>query len=165
MHAEIGDVDRYIDTSDVGVFLSERKTARTLLSRQRDAITTLEVRLAKQNLKSGKLSVSRFSRRETAKLAAAQLSFDVVGPIAFSHCPACGKEILSPSVEGQCHVCKENLDPDIEKARYNQIRLDLEIQSRETNQLLRQKNGSLNEKLAEIRKNEASTSATLRSIK
>ncbi len=153
LQAEIGDVDRYVDTGEVGDFLTERKTARTRLSKQRDAITALEDDISEAEFELREIAQFQgFLEEQSAKLAAAQLSFDVVGAIAFSHCPACGKEIVASDVEGQCHVCKEDLDPEIEKARYNQIRLDLEIQSRETNQLLSQKNGSLTEKQAEIRK-------------
>ena len=153
LHAEIRDVDRYIDTGEVGDFLTERKTARTRLSKQRDAISALEGDISEAEFELREIAqFQNFLEEQTAKLAAAQLSLDVVGAIAFSHCPACGKEIVAQDVEGQCHVCKEDLDPDIEKARYNQIRLDLEIQSRETNQLLSQKSGSLTEKLSEIRK-------------
>ncbi|WP_406735864.1 AAA family ATPase [Thioclava sp. GXIMD4215] len=153
LHDEIENVDRHIDTGEVGNFLAERKAARARLSKQREAITSLEGDISEIEFELREIAqFQTFLEEQQFKLAAAQLSFDVVGAIAFSHCPACGKEIVTPDVEDHCYVCKESLDPDIEKARYNQIRLDLEIQTRETNQLLSQKNGSLTEKLSEIRK-------------
>lgn len=153
LHAEIADVDRVVDTGEVGDFLTERKAARTKLSKQRDDISALEATISEAEFELREIAQFRtFLDEQTDKLAAAQLSFDVVGVIAFSHCPACGKEINEHSPEGHCHVCKEDLDPDIEKSHYNQIRLDLEIQSRETNQLLSQKNAALSVKLSDIRK-------------
>lgn len=153
LYDDIKEVDSYVDTGEVGDFLTERKTARTRLSKQREAITALEADISEAEFELREISqFQNFLEEQTVKLAAAQISFEVVGAIEFSHCPACGKEIFDSDSEGQCHVCKEDLDLDIERERYNQIRLDLEIQSRETNQLLVQKKGSLNGKVAEIRK-------------
>ena len=153
LHVEIRDVDSYVDNIEVGDFLTERKAARTRLSKQRDDVYDLENDISEAEFELREIAqFQTFLEEQATKLAAAQLAFDVVGVIAFSHCPACGKEIVENGVEGQCHVCKEDLDPGIEKSRYNQIRLDLEIQSRETNQLLAQKSASLTQKQAEIRK-------------
>lgn len=154
LHAEIQDVDRHVDNLKVGDFLAERRSTRTRLSKQRDAMTSLEGDISEAEFELREIAqFQTFLVEQTTKLAAAQLSFDVVGVIEFSHCPACGKEIVDTGVDGQCHVCKEDLDPDIEKSRYNQIRLDLEIQSRETNQLLDQKRAALTNKQSEIRQN------------
>jgi hypothetical protein len=152
LHDEIANVDLHVDDIEVGDFLTERKNARTRLSKQRDEVSALESDISEAEFELREIAQFRtFLEEQTTKLAAAQLSFDVVGVIAFSHCPACGKEIMDVGGDGHCHVCKEDLDPDIEKSRYNQIRLDLEIQSRETNQLLDQKRVSLTNKQSEIR--------------
>jgi len=92
-----------------------------------------------------------YFRGDYPKLEATQISFDVVGVIEFSHCPSCGKELIRSDKKDQCHICKEPIDPEVEKSRYNQIRLDLEIQSRETNQLLDQKRAALTKHKTEIR--------------
>ncbi|MEH6740929.1 MAG: hypothetical protein V7695_20640, partial [Sulfitobacter sp.] len=152
LHVEIGDVDQHVDNAEIGDFLTDRKNARTQLSKQRNDMSSLEADISEAEFELREIAqFQTFLEEQTEKLAAAQLSFDVVGVIAFSHCPACGKEIVGSGTDAQCHVCKEDLDPDIEKSRYNQIRLDLEIQSRETNQLLEQKRISLSKKQTEIR--------------
>ena len=65
----------------------------------------------------------------------AQLSLSTAQRVA-------GNSLRIP-LEGQCVVCKSPLDLDRENARYNQIRLDLEIQIRESGQLIRQKESEL----------------------
>lgn len=78
------------------------------------------------------------------KVIFAEATFETVGSIEFTRCPACGEELVPYMPENHCVVCKSPLDSEREKSRYNQIRLDLEIQTRESGHLISQKETELN---------------------
>jgi hypothetical protein len=81
---------------------------------------------------------------------------DVVGGIEFSYCPACLSSLLPAKGDGHCVLCGSTIDPEREKSRYLQIRLDLALQLKESRQLLddRQKDIEQGERVArELRRN------------
>ncbi|WIW45404.2 AAA family ATPase [Bradyrhizobium sp. 62B] len=73
-----------------------------------------------------------------------------VGNIEFQYCPACLKP-LSEAEPGHCIVCHQVLDVDEVKSKYFEIRIDTELQIRESRQLLDSKNGQLLEAQAQAR--------------
>jgi hypothetical protein len=84
-----------------------------------------------------------------------------LGTIEFQYCPACLKP-LSP-VEGKhCVVCSEPIDEDKAKSRYLEIKVDNELQIRESRQLLKAKAAELEGLQSElrIRRREYSTAVT-----
>ena len=78
------------------------------------------------------------------KLSFAEATLTSVGAIEFTHCPACGIELDAEVGKQHCVVCRSPLDMDRERGRYNQIRLDMEIQARESRQLIAQKESEVN---------------------
>lgn len=66
----------------------------------------------------------------------AEKTADFLGEIEFSHCPSCLQEIKRTSDGEDCHLCGQHIDADLSASRYNQIRVDLELQIKESNQLL-----------------------------
>ena len=81
----------------------------------------------------------------------AEATFDAIGSIEFTHCPACGDELDLDTPKVCCIVCKSPIDLDKEGARYNQIRLDLEIQARESRQLIEKMQGERREAQKKLR--------------
>ena len=120
------------------------KTAHELLIKQRGQLKKLEFQ--KRNFEYEQREISEFIEYLDGlkkKLTFAEATFRAIGSIEFTRCPACGEE-LEPEVPANlCLICKAPINPETEKARYNQIRLDLEIQTRESGHLLDQKKTEL----------------------
>ena len=144
LQQQVDNVDLLVNPGEVKEYLAERRTAQASLIRQREKLQDLE--LAEKNLEYELREIKEFVAflsELMEKLSFAEATFDAIGSIEFIHCPACGAELAPDTPGGQCVVCKSPLDPDRENARYNQIRLDLEIQTRESGQLIRQKGSEL----------------------
>lgn len=150
---EIDNVDSAVQIGDVEAYIKNRMVAQKSLRKVANEARKVEVKIATTEFELREIEeFSQYLTDLIAKLSNTEGTFDVVGPIEFTHCPACG-ELLDDSVDdSDCHVCKRPRDPDREKSRYNQIRLDLEIQTRETQQLLREKQSSLSNNKSELRK-------------
>jgi uncharacterized Zn finger protein (UPF0148 family) len=73
------------------------------------------------------------------KLPRAQASSDIIGNIEFTHCPACLAVLTGDKGVGHCVICGAETDPERERSRYLQIKMDLDIQIRESRQLLDEK--------------------------
>ena len=86
------------------------------------------------------------------KVSYAEATFDAIGSIEFTHCPACGEALDSGESAVHCIVCKSPIDSEKKASRYNQIRLDLEIQTRESGQLIRQKEGEIGTTRRDLRR-------------
>ena len=149
---EIDLVDEVISPGDVKEFLKERRQAQVHISKEREKI---------QRFESNSVSLE-YEIREIAdfqdylsnlmeKLNNSESVKKAVGSIEFTYCPACGSELDVGSDNEHCVLCKTMTDPDDEKSHYNQIRLDLEIQFRESSQLLTQKETQLNSLKQQIR--------------
>ena len=85
------------------------------------------------------------------RLTLAEATFDAVGSIEFTRCPGCGESLDPDTPKNLCIVCKSPLNAEAERARYNRIRLDLEIQSRESRQLTDRKGIELKNTQRELR--------------
>ena len=144
LQQEVSNVDKFVEPGGVKKYLIERSAAQKLLSKQQDELKTLELR--KKTIEFEVREINEFMiflDELMEKLIFAEATFGAVGSIEFTHCPACGEQ-LEPDIEKeQCVVCRSPIDQERESARYNQIRLDLEIQKRESNQLIRQKESEL----------------------
>ena len=144
LQQQLDNIDELVEPGAVEEYLAERRTAQVSLNQQRGELDTLE---SKENNLEFELREIRefmeFLEELKEKLAFAEATFNAVGSIEFTHCPACGEELDPDIAKNHCVVCKAPLDPEREKARYNQIRLDLEIQTRESGQLIDQKKSEL----------------------
>ena len=137
---EIENVDDLVEPGEIKEYVTQRRNAQQKLIRERDTLRQLEATIATTEFELREISsFLEYLSEQKEKLARAESTFDVVGSIDFVHCPACGEPLSSDVPEGTCAVCKTDRDPEGEKSRYNQIRLDLEIQTRETQQLIADK--------------------------
>ena len=141
---EVTNVDKFVNSGEVKEFLSNRQQAQRQLTRLRSelAVEEQEERKFEYELREIR-EFLEFLEELMEKLMYAEATSTAIGSIDFTHCPACG-EILDPDKpKHHCVVCNSPLDSDKEKSHYNQIRLDLEIQMRESGQLLYQKESEL----------------------
>ena len=137
---EIDRVEELVESGEVKAYLGERKASQAVLIKERNTITTLES--AEKYLQFELREIEEFVvflGEMKEKVGFAEASFNAVGSIEFTHCPACGEELDAATPTSHCVVCKSPIDLEKEVARYNQIRLDLEIQARESRQLIKQK--------------------------
>ena len=149
---EVENVDDLVERGEVREYLARRRTAHASVADQRSRLTTLETK--QRALEFELRDVDEFIgflEQVREKLTFAEATLEAVGSIEFTQCPACGKELQQNTPENHCVVCKSPLDEDTEKERYNQIRLDLEIQTRESAQLSKQKRDELESGRLELR--------------
>lgn len=134
---EINDVDKHVEAGVVKEFLKEMRASKSKISKKRRNIETLEDTIDSLALEVEEISsFQQYLENLVEKLTLTESAFISLGPIEFVHCPACGITLEDSVPSGHCIVCKEEIDFDKELSRYSQIRLDLDIQLRETRQLL-----------------------------
>tara|TARA_R110001606_G_scaffold12369_2_gene54062 strand:- start:30621 stop:32525 length:1905 start_codon:yes stop_codon:yes gene_type:complete len=151
LKSDIETVDSKIDENQTKVFLAERKKLATSINKTKSDLKGLESLIEEHQFELVELGNFRgFLENLSAKLKHAEHASETVGSIEFSHCPACLAE-LKLSTGDVCNLCGEITDPDEEKAKYAQIKLDVELQTRETNQLINQKEMELKDAKAKQR--------------
>jgi len=140
---DIENVDDIVDQDKNTAFFKERKVSLSNLQRAKKNLGEIEDRLETEKYEI--LEIEQFLEYLTGlleKLSVVEETSQSVGSIDFTHCPACLKPLTAASLEHVCTVCSKETDPETDRSKYNQIRLDLEIQTRETRQLLSQKTSS-----------------------
>ena len=150
---EIDRVEELVEPGKVRAYLGKWKASQAVLIKQRDAITNLES--AETNLEFELREIRQFVDflgELKEKVGFAEATFSAIGSIEFTHCPACGQELDADTPKLHCVVCKSPIDLGKEGARYNQIRLDLELQARESRQLIEQKQGERRATQRELRR-------------
>ena len=153
LQQQVDNVDKLVEAGDVKEYFAKRRIEQALLIKQRSRLKTLES--TEQNLVFELREIGEFVAflgELMEKLAFAEATFDVIGSIEFTHCPACGEDLGLDTPKTHCVVCKSPLDLKREKGRYNQIRLDLEIQMRESGQLTHQKESELDTTRQDLRR-------------
>ncbi len=141
--AEIGNADALVDDGQVQEFVRARKKAGDELRKCGAQIT-----LNEQNLHINELEIAdltgflEYLDELAEKLPRAQASSDIVGNIDFTHCPACLAPLSGSQGPDHCVLCGTETDPEHERSRYLQIKMDLDIQIRESRQLLEEKRRS-----------------------
>ena len=149
---EIARVDDLIEGRDVKEYSKKRRVGQEQLVTLGKSLEVLEARVA--TLEFEIREVDGFQEHLTAtleKLGYAERSFLAIGNIAFTHCPACGEELGDASAPNHCVVCNRPIDTEREKSHYNKIRLDLEIQIRESKQLMLGKKKELEQTVLSLR--------------
>jgi hypothetical protein len=135
---EIITVDQYVNDGQVQSFLSERTKGTQALRKARQEIGSIEEQRQVNELERDDLrKFVDYLTELSNRLARAQASLDIVGNIDFTRCPACLAELTSDASAGHCCVvCGSETDPEKERSRYLQIKMDIDIQLRESKQLL-----------------------------
>lgn len=137
---EIANVDEMIDDEKVKEFLVDRMKAAASIRKDRERIAELEQQIHTNDLEMADLTNFVAHLEELSeKLPKAQRSSEIIGSIEFTHCPACLAPLKGTSDPDHCVLCGSETDPEQERSRYLQIKLDLDIQVRESRQLLADK--------------------------
>jgi predicted nucleic acid-binding Zn-ribbon protein len=149
---EIKQVDDLIDQNETSDFLKERKSAYDNLVRERRKISELEFAINTNELELAELwEFLQYLVDLVEKVGLAEKTQQAVGGIEFTQCPACLSDLTPAPDPHTCIVCGAPTNPDEDRSRYNQIRLDLEIQMRESRQLVDEKTIALNKAKTDLR--------------
>ena len=152
LQEEVENVDDLIEPGKVKDYLSDRRVALSSISKQRKQLLDLESKVANLEFELREITeYLDYLQDATEKLTFAEATLAAIGSIEFTHCPACGMALDTELPELHCVVCKAPLDMDRERGRYNQIRLDMEIQARESRQLIGQKQSEVSVSRQDLR--------------
>jgi predicted nucleic acid-binding Zn-ribbon protein len=148
---EIANIDELVATDRSDKFVADRRSMQSKLRRLAAQLHSQERRLADLDDEKEEISqfVNHLESQLGALLAADELS-DRLGTIEFQYCPACLKPLKSTD-EKVCIVCHEEIDEDKAKAKYLEIKIDTELQIRESQQLLTSKAAEIDSLQAETR--------------
>lgn len=141
--SEIDNVDDLINGREVQDFLRAKRKSSDDLRKDRMQITLNEQNIHINNLETSDLfSFVSYLEELIEKLPRAQASSSIIGNIDFTHCPACLAPLSGSQGPHHCVLCGTETDPEQERSRYLQIKMDLDIQVRESRQLLEEKRRS-----------------------
>lgn len=150
---EVASIDEMIDDRQVKEFLEKRTKAATDIRKMRGRISELEQKIHTNDLEVADLANFIAHLEELSeKLPKAQKSSEIIGSIEFTHCPACLAPLNGTSNPDHCVLCGSETDPELERSRYLQIKLDLDIQIRESRQLLDDKDSETGHAKKELRR-------------
>lgn len=150
---EIANVDELIDGQQIKSYIEERKAASLAVRKLRGKIVDLEQQIHTNDLEVADLTSFIAHLEElSGKLPKAQKSSEIIGSIEFTHCPACLSQLNDASDPDNCVLCGNETDPGQERSRYLQIKLDLDIQVRESRQLLEEKETNTAQAKKELRR-------------
>lgn len=134
---EIDGVDAMVDQTEVATYVKARSDHALAVRKLRAKIAELEERRDTVELEMTDLQKFIAYLEELAvKVHQAQAASEIVGSIDFSHCPACLAPLTADHGAYHCVLCGAETDAERERSRYLQIKLDLDIQLRESRQLL-----------------------------
>jgi len=161
-YREIENVDSLVDQGDTKDFLKDRQSAQQSLVKEKKSIASLEESIVKHELELGELTeYQAFLEEHIEQVKVAESTFQAIGGIEFTRCPACLSHLKPVSDPHVCNVCGQYTDPEEDKSKYNQVRLDLEIQLRESKQLFAEHEARLTKDRVELRRVKRSYSQNL----
>lgn len=137
---EIEGVEEIVGDGQVQEFVDNRKRATAEIKKLSAEIAQNEKDAQTNDLEVDELT-SFISHLEalSSNLTKAQSSSEIIGQIEFTHCPACLEPIEDKGDLSHCVLCGSKSDPEQEQSRYLQIKMDIDIQIRESRQLLDEK--------------------------
>ena len=166
LEKEIDEVDSNVKSDETKEYLKERRVAQDEVIKQREKIQAIENKIKKIEYELIEIKeYQSYLRNLIEKLDFSEMSLSYIGAIDFVYCPACGKELTDNVLENHCGLCKSQVDSEDERSRYSQIRVDLEIQLRETKQLLSQKTSEISDAKKEYRSLSTTHQSTLSAFK
>jgi hypothetical protein len=138
--AEIANADNLVDEGQSREFLKARAKGVDALRKSREIIAENEESVQVNNIETGDLvGFIEYLEELSEKLPKAESAAEIVGNIEFTHCPACLTPLAGDKGVDHCVLCGAETDPEKERSRYLQIKMDLDIQIRESRQLLEEK--------------------------
>lgn len=152
LNSEIENVNVHVDRLQVEEFAKQRgklvdeiRSLKRALSRSEERKNIVDLELADL------IKFIEYLEELSEKVTRAQGASDIVGSIEFTHCPACLTPLSDDHGAFHCVLCGAETDPERERSRYLQIKLDLDIQLRELRQLLEERQRTLSVTEKEIR--------------
>lgn len=150
---EIESVDSVVDSKDTKEFVIERQKALKNINSIKGDIRSLENRLEVLALELGDIhNYASFLNELAEKLPNVERSSEIIGNIEFTYCPACLAPLSSEHRHDHCALCGSPTDPEREHSKYLQIKIDIDIQTRESRQLVEDKSVSKSKLEAELRR-------------
>lgn len=137
--SEIRNVDALVGEDQSKQFVVERQHMRRRLQKLTSELQDREQQLVDLDDEQTELRqfVEHLEQQLTALSAAEDLSTKL-GSIEFQYCPACLKPLDDTDAQ-HCIVCNEVVDEEKTRSRYFELRVDNELQIRESRQLLASK--------------------------
>jgi hypothetical protein len=133
---DIENVDQIIEVAEDREFSENRKRAARKLNGKARLIRSIEEKIETLEYELSDLDkYISFLTDLTEKVSQADSSSQAIGSIDFTHCPSCLSELKEHKDDGICHVCGSQKKPEDERSKYLQIKIDFEIQNRESHQL------------------------------
>jgi predicted nucleic acid-binding Zn-ribbon protein len=158
---EISNVDDHVGTEQSKKFTAERRVMQAKLRTLASDVGAIEQRIA--DLEDENLEIQQFVEHLSDQLAALNSADELsekLGTIEFQYCPACLKPL--DAVESKrCIVCHAPIDEDKVRSKYFEIKIDNELQIRESQQLLKSKTLELDNMQADLRSTRREYSAAL----
>ncbi|MDX0500291.1 AAA family ATPase [Sinorhizobium medicae] len=133
---EIQNVDTVLGEDQAKVFVAERQTMRRRLQKLAADLQECERRITDLDDEQAEIRqfVDHLEQQLVALNAADELS-SKLGSIEFQYCPACLKPLQEKGTQ-HCIVCDEVVDEEKVRSRYFELKVDNELQIRESRQLL-----------------------------
>lgn len=151
--SEIGNVNELVNDKEVKSFSAARTKAAESLRKQRDRIVNDENKIHINNLEASDLTdFLQYLEELSEKLSRTETSSEIIGNIEFTHCPACLATLGGQHGPLHCVLCGTETNPDKERSRYLRIKMDLDIQIRESRQLLDEKRTAADQLDRELRR-------------
>ncbi|MGM4916225.1 AAA family ATPase [Tardiphaga sp. 813_E8_N1_3] len=149
--SEIANADDLVGADQTGEFAADRRSMQTKLRAVAGNLNRLEERGSTLSDEIGEIEqFAAYLEDQLETLSATDELAERIGNIEFQYCPACLKP-LEDGEPGHCIVCHQVLDVDEVKSKYFEIRIDTELQIRESRQLLDAKNTQLQVAQADAR--------------
>lgn len=148
---DISEVDTHVGRELVEEFIADRKKMQVKLRSK--AAELHESEKDDFDLKDDIQEIEDFLEHLQSQMETLRSTEDVaeaLGTIEFQYCPACLKK-LREAKSGHCIVCDQVVDEWAQRSRYFEIKLDVELQVRETAQLLKSKRMQADELLLTLR--------------
>lgn len=137
---EIKNVDEFISDTASDDFINKRNGLRKSLTKYSIGIRALENSLETLDFETiDILDFQEHLKTSLEKLNQTATAADVLGMVDFVNCPSCLLPLDADVEKHKCKVCGKDKDIDDEKSHFLKIKQDLEIQLRETGQLIQQK--------------------------
>ncbi|MBB2718306.1 UNVERIFIED_ORG: multidrug efflux pump subunit AcrA (membrane-fusion protein) [Rhizobium etli] len=136
---EIRNVDAAVGEDQTKQFVAERQVMHRRLQKLAGELQVSEQRLSDLDDEQAELRqfVEHLEQQLIALSAAEDLS-SRLGSIEFQYCPACLKPLSDKNTQ-HCLVCNEVIDEEKARSRYFELKVDSELQIRESRQLLAMK--------------------------
>ncbi|UZD68531.1 AAA family ATPase [Brucella sp. JSBI001] len=148
---DIAQVDTIVGDDQAKTFIAERRALHEKVQRLSQKLNNKERALHENNSEQEEIaSFVKYLEEQLSVLNAVDDASTLIGNIEFQYCPACLKP-LKDTRSGFCILCHEENSSEEERSKYFELKIDNELQIRESRQLLKLKSSQAILLQAEIR--------------